>query len=166
MNAYVILSHLHSINRWLVLGFIILAIVSAATSRATMNTAPVAAGLKTVLPKGALPAFITTHIQLLLGLILYFGAMAGLEGVGSPYVIMNKAAWEAEGGEILRFYSVTHMSYMLAAIVILTVGYMVAKRSATQARAGFWILTTYSIALLIMLLSIPWPWRALNGGWW
>ncbi len=166
MNAYIILSHLHSINRWLVLGFILLAIVSAITSRSTMNTAPVTAGLKTVLPKGALPAFITTHIQLLLGLILYFAATAGLSSVGSPYVIMDKAAWAADGGEVLRFYSVTHISYMLAAIVILTVGYMVAKRSATEARAGFWILMTYSIALLIMLISIPWPWRALAGGWW
>ncbi len=165
MNAYVILSHLHSINRWLVLGFLLLAIVSAITSRSTMNVAPVAAGLKTVLPKGALPAFITSHIQLLLGLIMYFGATAGLSSVGSPYVIMDKEAWAADGGEIIKFYSLTHFTYMLAAIVILTAGYMVAKRSATEARAGFWILVTYSIALLIILFSIPWPWRALGGGW-
>lgn len=165
MNGYIILSHLHSINRWLVLFFIIWAIVSAITSRSTMNTAPVAAGMRTVLPKGALPAFITTHIQLLLGLILYFGNMAGLPSVGSPSVIMDKAAWAAEGGEILRFYSVTHISFMLAAIVILTVGYMVAKRSATEARAGFWILVTYGVSLIIMLWSIPWPWRPLLGGW-
>lgn len=162
MNAYVILQHLHSINRWLVLLFLVWAIVSAITARSTMNAAPVAAGMRAVLPKGALPAFITTHIQLLLGLILYFGG----GGIGSPYVIMDKQAWAAEGGEILRFYSVTHFSFMLAAIVIVTVGYMVAKRSATDARAGFWILLSYGIALALILWNIPWPGRGLQGGWW
>ena len=165
MNAYTILSHLHSVNRWLVLIFLVWAIASALTARSTMNTAPVTAGLKRVLPKGALPAFITSHIQLLLGLILYFAATAGLSSVGSPYVIMDKTVWAAEGGEIVRFYSVTHFSFMLAAIVIITVGYMVAKRSATDARAGFWILLSYGIGLALILWNIPWPGRGLGGGW-
>ena len=163
--VYNILQHLHSINRWLVLLFLVWAIVSAITARSTMNTAPVAAGMKAVLPKGALPAFITTHIQLLLGLILYFAALAGLEGVGSPWVIMDKATWEAEGGAIYRFYSVTHFSFMLAAVAVITVGYMVAKRSVTDARAGFWILLSYGVGLGLILWNIPWPGRGLQGGW-
>ena len=163
--VYTVLSHLHSVNRWLVLLFLVWAIVSAITARSTMNTAPVAAGMRAVLPKGALPAFITTHIQLLLGLILYFAAVAGLEGVGSPWVIMDKDTWAADGGEVYRFYSVTHFTYMLAAVVIITVGYMVAKRSATDARAGFWILLSYAVGLGLILFNIPWPGRGLQGGW-
>ena len=165
MNAYVVLQTLHSVNRWLVLLFLVWAIVSAITARSTMNAAPVAAGMRAVLPKGALPAFITTHIQLLLGLILYFGAIAGLSGVGSPNVIMDKDAWAGPGGEVYRFYSVTHFSFMLAAVVIITVGYMVAKRSATDARAGFWILLSYAVGLGLILWNIPWPGRGLGGGW-
>jgi len=164
MNLYVVLSHLHSINRWLVLIFIVLAIISAIAQRGSMNTADTVR--TSVLPKGALPAFITTHIQLLLGLILYFAATAGMASVGSPYVVIDKAAWAGEGGEILKFYSITHFSWMLAAIVIITIGYMVAKRSSTSAKASFWILITYSIGLILMLLNIPWPWRDLAGGWW
>lgn len=165
MNAYVILSHLHSINRWLVLLFLVLAIVSALMRRGSMNTAETAV-TGSVLPKGALPAFITTHIQLLLGLILYFAATAGLGSVGSPYVVMDKEAWAGEGGEILRFYSVTHFSWMLAAVLVITIGYMVAKRSSTSAKSSFWILISYSIGLLLILINIPWPWRDLAGGWW
>ena len=161
MNVYVLLSHLHSVNRWLVLAFVLWAIGAAFARRGTMNVADVGA----VLPKGALPAFIVTHVQLLLGLILYFAAVAGLPNVGSPYVIMDKFAWEAEGGEILRFYSVTHFSWMLAAVVLITVGYMVAKRASTSAKAAFWILLTYGIALVLMLINIPWPGRGLGGGW-
>ena len=165
MNAYEVLSHLHSINRWLVLAFLLLAIVSALLRRGSMNTAEVATA-GTVLPKGALPAFITTHIQLLLGLILYFGSVAGLANVGSPYVIMDKDAWAGEGGEILRFYSVTHFTYMLAAIVVITIGYLVAKRSSTSAKASFWVLISYAIGLILILINIPWPGRGLAGGWW
>ena len=163
MNLYVILQHLHSINRWLVLAFVLLAIGSAVAARSTMNTAPVASGLRAVLPKGALPAFITTHVQLLLGLVLYFGSGS----VGSPYVIMDKDAWAAEGGELLRFYSVTHFSYMLAAVIAVTVAYMLAKRARADARAGFYVIVGYGLALVLMLLGIPWPWRdGLQGGWW
>ena len=161
---YDILSHLHSINRWLVLLFLVWAILAAFSSRGTMNVAD-AAG-KSVLPKGALPAFITTHIQLLLGLVLWVGGLAGWTGVGSQYVVMDKSVWEAAGGEISRFYSVDHFSYMLPAIILITVGYMIAKRSTTSAKSGMRILVTYGIALGLILYAIPWPWEMLNAGWW
>ncbi len=164
MNAYIILSHLHSINRWLVLVFLVWAIISAIAQRGSMNTADVTTK-SGVLPKGALPAFITTHIQLLLGLILYLAATAGMGSVGSPYVVMDKDAWAGEGGEILRFYSVTHFGWMLAAVLLISIGYMVAKRSSTSAKAAFWILIGYGIGLLLILINIPWPWRELAGGW-
>lgn len=166
MNAYLLLQHAHSINRWLVLVFMLWAIASAFSSRSSMNVADATVDGRSVLPKGALPAFITTHVQLLLGLVLYVGGIAGVESLGSPYVIMDKDVWEAAGGEIVRFYSVTHMSYTLPAIVLVTVGYVVAKRSSTSARAGLWVLVTYVAALVLLIIGIPWPGRGLAGGWW
>ena len=164
LSPYLILSHAHSINRWLVLITLLWAIASAFSTRGTMNAADIEGG-KGWLPRGALPAFITTHVQLLLGLILYLGAVAGWGTVGSPYVVMNKEAWESAGGEVLRFYSVTHFSYMIVAVLVITVGYMVAKRRSTSAKTAAWILYSYVLGLLIILFSIPWPWRALQGGW-
>ncbi len=154
MNVYNILQHLHSINRWLVLIFLVWAIVSAVQARK--------GGGATHLPKGALPAFITTHIQLLLGLILYGAALADLPNVGSPYVVMDKEAW---ADPLYKFYSVTHFSWMLPAIVIVTVGYIVAKRRLTDQSAANWILSSYALGLLLILIGIPWPWRAIGGGW-
>ena len=165
MNAYVILQHLHSINRWLVLIFLVWAIGSALATRGSMNVAELDGG-RAFVPKGALPAFITVHVQLLLGLVLYVGGLMGWGSVGSPYVVMSKEAWEAAGGELLRFYSVTHMSWMLPAILLVTVGYMVAKRSSTSAKASFWVLWTYGLGLVLILIGIPWPGRDLAGGWW
>ena len=162
---YNLLQHAHSVNRWLVLIFLVWAIAAAFSSRSTMNVATSATGGR-VVPRGALPAFITSHVQLLLGLVLYVGGIFSWEGLGSHYVIMDKDVWEATGGEIVRFYSVTHMSYTLPAIVLVTVGYMVAKRSSTSARAGLWVLLTYASALVLLLIGIPWPGRGLAGGWW
>lgn len=164
MTLYNILSHLHSINRWLVLFFLVWAIISAISMRGSMNSAD--ASVRSVLPKGALPAFITTHIQLLLGLIMYIGATAGWAAVASPYVVMKKEAWEGIEGEIYRFYSITHFSYMILAVLLITIGYMVAKRSSTISKSKMWILVTYGLGLLLILINIPWPWRNLQGGWW
>lgn len=164
---YNLLQHAHSVNRWLVLAFLLWAIAAAFSSRSSMNVADATApGARSVLPKGALPAFVTTHVQLLLGLVLYVGGVLTWEGIGSPYVIMDKEVWEAAGGEIVRFYSVTHFSYTLPAIALVTVGYVVAKRASTSARAGLWVLLTYATALVLLLVGIPWPWRGLAGGWW
>lgn len=161
---YGILSTLHSINRWFVLIFLIYAIVSAVSMRNTMNVSGYPSSGK--LPKGALPAFITTHIQLLLGLVLWGGALAGWSTVGSPYVKMDKAAWEGIGGEVFRFYSVDHFTYMLPAIILITIGYSVAKRAGNATKMANWILGCYGIALALILYAIPWPWGSLNPGWW
>ena len=161
-NAYYLLTHLHSINRWLVLIFLLWAIFTAFSQRQQKD------GYQgsSVLPKGALPAFITTHIQFLLGLVLYIGGISKWGGIGSPYVVMSKEAWEGPTGELYRFYSVTHFSWMLPAILLITVGYMVAKRSNSSSRAANWILFSYLLALIMILVGIPWPGQGLEGGWW
>jgi membrane protein DedA with SNARE-associated domain len=95
-----------------------------------------------------------THIQLLGGLILYFI---------SPYV-------KFEGGvmkdAVARFYTVEHISMMLIAVALITIGYSKAKRAANSAAKGkttFWF---YLIGLLVILAAIPWPFRSgLGGGW-
>ena len=79
---------------------------------------------------------------------------------------MDKDIWAGEQGEVFRFYSINHFSYMLLAIVLITIGYMVAKRAKTSARSSAWILGSYGLGLIVILAAIPWPWRALQGGWW
>jgi membrane protein implicated in regulation of membrane protease activity len=145
---YQILQHLHSINRWVVLVFLILAIISAFQGWS---------GTKTYTEsdrKKALFAFIFTHVQLVLGLILYFI---------SPYVSYESGVMK---DKLLRFYTVEHFSMMMIAIILITIGYSVAKRRKTDQSKFRTTGIYYLIGLIIILASIPWPFReGLGGGW-
>ena len=141
------LLHAHSGLRWLVLLFLVWAIVNAATK---MNGQKAyGANDKRV----SLFALIFTHIQLILGLALYFI---------SPKV---QFAGEVMSNKILRFYTVEHISLMLVAIVLITMGYSKAKRKANDGQKFKTTFRYYLIGLILILISIPWPFRGLGAGW-
>lgn len=138
------LKHAHSGLRWVVLVLLILAVVSAYRSWKGG-----AAGSR--LP---LYAMIAVHVQLLLGLWLYF--------LPSPYVKFTEGFMK---DSLLRFYSVEHLALMLLAIFTITAGYSRAKAKLTDAARGRTTFMYYVIALLLILLAIPWPFRGLGAGW-
>ena len=141
------LVHAHSGLRWLVLLFLIIALVKGVSG--WMNNKAYTEGDR----KMALFALIFTHVQLLLGLWLYFI---------SPKVSFEEGFMKMP---MLRFFSVEHMSMMLIAIILITIGYSTAKRAATGLAKHKKIAIFYGLGLLIMLLSIPWPFRGLGAGW-
>lgn len=94
------------------------------------------------------------HLQLLLGLTLYFGL--------SPWPKLaaanRTAAWQ---DPTLRFWSITHISLMLTAIVVAQIGHSLAKRAANDAARHRWAALSYSLATGLILLGIPFatrPW--------
>jgi nitrate reductase gamma subunit len=97
---------------------------------------------------------ILADIQLLIGLVLYFMGALGLKNIqnmGMSNVMKNGMA---------RFFAVEHITMMLIAIVLLHIGRAKSKRAAADASkhaTSFWF---YLIALLLILSSIPWPFRA------
>lgn len=139
------LLHAHSGLRWLVLLFLVLAIAGAWSAWSK----------KADYPAGKMPllGLIFTHVQLLLGFILYFM---------SPKVQFASGVMK---DSMLRFYTVEHISLMLIAIVLITMGYSKAKRQTEQARGHKTIYTYYLIGLVLILVSIPWPFRDLGAGW-
>jgi uncharacterized membrane protein (DUF485 family) len=145
---YTILQHVHSGLRWVVLLLLLWTIWGAFQGRQK------GAAFADADRKRGLFAMISAHVQLLLGLLLYFI---------SPYV-------KFEGGimkdSLLRFYTVEHISMMLIAIVLITLGYSRANKKADD-RAKFQTqLVFFLIALLVILAAIPWPFRpGLNGNW-
>ena len=144
---YNILLHLHSVNRWIVLIFIVLALLKAFSGWF---------GKKEYTPsdkKVALFALIFTHIQLLLGFGLYFI---------SPLVSFEEGAIK---NEILRFYTVEHFSMMIIAIALITIGFSLSKRASESITKFKRVAVFYLIGLLIMLSSIPWPFRISGAGW-
>jgi hypothetical protein len=104
--------------------------------------------------KLGLIAFISAHVQLVLGPILYFWNAGGK--VSFENMMANK---------IYRFYTMEHAVGMLLAITILTIGYIKAKKG-TDSKARFKTqFNYYLIALILILASIPWPFRGLGAGW-
>ncbi|MBO3698578.1 cytochrome B [Roseivirga sp. E12] len=140
------LLHMHSGLRWVVLVLLIAAIFNAFSKKK--------GGAWTAKDKKiTLFAMVFTHIQLLAGLALYF--------------ISEKVQF-VEGfmkNPVYRFYAVEHILLMLIAIALITVGYSKAKRAASDAKKFGAVATFYLIGLILILASIPWPFRNLGAGW-
>ncbi|MTB53616.1 cytochrome B [Lewinella sp. W8] len=145
---YTALQHAHSGLRWVVLVLLVAAILKATNKRRGGSVYPGK-------DKLALFAMISVHVQLLLGLILYLWL--------SPYV-----QWQGDimGQEIVRFYTVEHILGMLIGIAFITIGYSKAKRQVELNVGWKTIGRWYFFGLLLILLSIPWPFRVgFDAGW-
>ena len=142
MNS--ILAHTHSGLRWVVLGLLVYAILNALRRKSTYEKSDRLLNMFTM---------VSLHIQLVLGLVLYF--------------ISSKVSF-VEGwmkSPSLRFYGMEHISLMIIAIVLVTIGHGKAKRASESAKKHRTIALYYSFALLLILASIPWPFRNLGAGW-
>ncbi len=145
---YTAVQHAHSGLRWVVLILLVAAIARAFSRRR-------GGGVYPGKDKLALFGMISVHLQLLLGLVLYLWL--------SPYV---RFEGEVMGDKVVRFYTVEHITGMLIGIVLVTIGYSRAKRQAELNKGWKTIAVFYSLGLVVILLSIPWPFRAgLQGGW-
>lgn len=141
------LLHAHSGLRWIVLVLLIWALGKAIsgwkTQRAYKNSDRLS----------ALFALIFTHIQLLIGLVLYFI---------SPKVAFVDGMMQ---NSMTRFFTVEHLVLMIVAIALITVGFSTAKRATDAVAKHKKIAIYYGIGLLLILISIPWPFRELGAGW-
>lgn len=145
MNSsfYNILVSAHSGVRWLLLLFLLIAIFQTFSRRGKFGD------IKET--KSVLIAFIFTHLQLLLGLILFFMS-SKVQFSGSMM-----------GNSLLRFFTVEHSLLMIIAIILITMGYSRAKKAPKPFNVIF---NFYVIALILILIGIPWPFReALGAGW-
>ncbi len=92
------------------------------------------------------------HIQLVLGLMLYF--------------LTNRYANIDMADTASRFWGVEHLVGMIAAIALITVGRAKYKRGKTDTDKLKATVIYFSLGLLLMLATIPWPFReALGRGW-
>ncbi len=143
--------HLHSTLRWVIFLLLIILIVKAFSGR---KGGVFSEGDR----KMSLFLLISSHITLLVGLFQWF---TGPYGIAS---FQNKAMGEIMSSRIDRFFSVEHPIGMIAAIVLITVGYSRSKRaegSAAKWNALYWPLF---FALIVLLVTIPWPFREVGAG--
>ena len=140
---YELLLAVHSLFRWLVLAAGLAALARAlagARRRGPWTNADDKAGLWFVA---------ATDLQFLLGLLLY--------AVMSP---ITRLAFQdfgsAMGNSVLRFWAVEHAFGMLVAVALVHIGRARAKK-APEAKRHRLAAIFFGIALIAMVLTIPWP---------
>lgn len=131
------LLHSHSALRYLVLFLLVAVLVRAAQG---------VFAKKPFLPldnKLSLWLLIATHLQLLLGLALYFV---------SDVVQFNSETMSNPG---LRYWAVEHITGMLVAVVLITVGRVKSKKNPEDA-AKFRTLLIYNAIALLLVVVVLW----------
>ena len=140
-------AHTHSGLRWIALILLVYAVINALSRKGSGEFSKKDKMVN-------LFAMVTLHVQLVLGLVLYFTSGKVNFGQG----------WMKE--ELFRFYGMEHLVGMLAAIVLVTIGYSKAKRSEAAIQKHKYTLTFYALGLILILAFIPWPFRTALGGHW
>jgi len=133
---------LHNVLRWAILILLLVALLQAFSK---------SAGLR----KSSLWLMICAHITLLIGLYQWFAGQLGfklIQRAGLKAVMENDAS---------RFWAVEHITGMLIAIILITIAR--GKAKVLNYRAASWL---YLIALIVLLVTIPWPFRAGIGRPW
>lgn len=148
---YNILRHAHSGLRWLVLILLLAAVIVAV--RRLMARETYTDGNR----KLYLFAMIATHLQVTGGLLLY---LLPTSAGGSPKVNFDLAM-----DKFYRFYTVEHITTMLIAALLITIGYSRQKRADNPVAKHRLTAIFYGLGLLLILLAIPWPFRIAGAGW-
>lgn len=147
MNIYDGLLHLHNLLRWVILILLLVAMYKAytgMTSKRVYNDGDKKTGLFLM---------IAAHTTFVIGLYQWIVGPWGLKNIsilGMGAVMKDSTA---------RFFAVEHLAGMLIAIILITIGKGVAKKNipdAAKHKKAFWMFT---IALVLILVSVPWPFR-------
>ncbi len=141
---------IHSILRWAVLLFGIWAVLKAIGGLSAKRNY---AGADN---KTSLFFMISCDLQLLIGLVLYFG--------NSWFDMLKSNTAEVMKTGAMRFFAMEHALMMIIAWLLVHVGRSMVKRADTDAQKHKRTLVFFGIALVLILAMIPWPFRATGIG--
>lgn len=149
---YTVFLSLHNILRWVVLIVAILALIrmyfGGWGGRKAYSKAD---------DRASLLFTIMLDLQVLLGIILYvflspstMGLLNGTSSMSAP---------------LTRYFGAEHAAMMLLAVIVAHVGRAMSKKAADARgkfrRAAIW----YTIALVLLLVGIPWPFLSTGRPW-
>lgn len=147
---YNFILHLHSGLRWVVLLLLLIVIYRSMTAgnRPFNNTDK----------KYGLFAMIVCDIMLLIGVYQWLAGNWGLNSVQTNGMkeIMHNAT--------LRFFAIEHPIGMLIAIALVHIGKGYGKKNIPDPVKHKRTLLFFGLALLIILISLPWPFREAGAG--
>lgn len=150
MNAelYNVLLHLHSVGRWIILLLLLIAIFNS-----------LVAGQRPFIRSDArtgLLLVIFTDIMLLIGLALWFFGPRGYN------ILKGSTMSEVMKDPFNRFFGVEHIAGMVIAVILIHIGKAQGKKRISDKAKHKRTLLFYLLALLIILASIPWPFRQIG----
>ncbi len=145
MHFYTLL--LHSYTRWAVLASLLFALYRGVSGWRSGRVFGKTDDRARVL------AVTFSHLQFVIGFVLYFV---------SPVVdaFWSGAAARNASFEI-SFFGIIHLGLMTTAIGVLSVGSSLVKRTPTDHKKFSTLVLYFSIALVIILLAVPWPFSPL-----
>ena len=133
------LLHLHSVLRWIILLFLLVALFQAAAGKPGVRYS-------------SLFLMICSHLMLLIGIYqLINGRFGILKGLPAGKEVMKDSFY--------RFLWIEHPLMMVLAIVLITIAR--GKAKALNYKATGWLLL---VALILILAAIPWPFRDVGAG--
>ena len=94
--------------------------------------------------------FISAHLQLVIGLVLYFVSDVVQAYKSLPMADIMKDA-------VARFWVVDHMLSMIIGIAIITLGRIMAKKAASDGAKFRRQAIYFTLAMVIIFSAIPWP---------
>lgn len=103
----------------------------------------------------SLRLLITTHINLLVALYLYFFGENGIKMIDREKYTSHdvmRIPW-------LRFWIVEHPAMMLVSIVLITISHSYSKKDMDPLKKHRTMSILYILALVIILAAVPWPFR-------
>ena len=133
------LLHLHSVLRWIILLFLLLALFQAFAKRPGIRSS-------------SLFLMISAHLMFLIGIYqLLNGRYGVLKGLPEGVELMKNSFY--------RFFWVEHPLMMFVAIVLITLAR--GKAKVLNYKATSWLLL---VALILILAAVPWPFREVGAG--
>ncbi len=151
-DLYNALVHAHSIGRWILLLLLLIAIFNS-----------LVAGQRPFIKSDArtgLILIIIADTMLLIGLALWYWGPKGYHS------IVNAGGFGAAMQDpTARFWGVEHMAGMLFSIILLHIGKAQGRKPIGDKAKHNRTMLFYFLALLIILITVPWPFRNISGGW-
>ncbi|WP_413669902.1 hypothetical protein ACEN9X_08170 [Mucilaginibacter sp. Mucisp86] len=144
---YAFILALHSLIRWFVLASLLFALYRAYVGWLGNKTfSKLDERVRTI-------AATVAHIQLVVGLWLYF-----ISPIANYFISHFK---EAVHERQIRFFGMEHVTMMLIGITLITIASAKAKRKTTDQEKFKTIAIWLTIALLVILSSVPWSFSPL-----
>ncbi len=136
-----IILHAHSGLRWIFIIMVLYSLIKNHNSYADKKTIDI-----------PLYTLILFALQIFIGIILYF--------------ISNNVTFESGfmKNTQYRFFTVEHGFGMILAFIIMFLGYSKSRKKPISYRNKT-IKLYYAIALIIIIASIPWPFRGFGNSW-